>query len=548
MEKEKINNKQENFMKGVLILMISQIFIKLLGLVYKLYLTNKEGFGDVGNAIYSSGYQIYALLLTISSVGVPNAISKLVSEKLAIGDERSAYRIFKIAFLIFAIIGFVCSAGMFLGANYIANVMLAIPEAELTIASLSPSIFFVAIISVIRGYFNGREKISTTAKSQTIEQVFKTILTIIIVEIIFTVSSANTTLMAAGANLATTLSTIASFIYLYILYRMYKGEIGNKIRNSQVKEKVKISTIVKRILIVSLPISLSAVMSTLSKNIDSITVVRSLKTFLTEQEAKMQYGILSGKVDTLTMLPLSFNVAFATALVPAVSSALAKKDMKTATDKITFSILITILIGLPCTIGLCVFAEPIIRLLFPNATAGTLLLQITAFTVFFTVINQTINGALQGMGKVIVPAVAGAVGLIAKLVLNLVLVPNPNFGASGAAIATVVNCIISCAIVFIVLIKNIKLKMPIIKYIVKPVLATFAMTVCLLFAYSILNNVIGGRIAIILALFVAVAIYALAVITLKILNKDEIYMLPGGEKIYKMLERLGIYGKNEYAK
>ena len=110
-EKEKINNKQESFMKGVLILMISQIFIKLLGLVYKLYLTNKEGFGDVGNAIYSSGYQIYALLLTISSVGVPNAISKLVSEKLAVGDERSAYRIFKIAFLIFAIIG--CDIGYY---------------------------------------------------------------------------------------------------------------------------------------------------------------------------------------------------------------------------------------------------------------------------------------------------------------------------------------------------------------------------------------------------------------------------------------------------
>ncbi len=543
MQREKVKDKKESFMKGVLVLMISQVFIKILGLVYKLYLTNREGFGDAGNAIYSSGYQIYALLLTISSVGVPNAISKLVSEKLAVGDERGAYRIFKISFATFAIIGFLCSSVMFFGAGYIANVMLDIPEAELTIVALSPSIFFVAIISVIRGLFNGREKISATAKSQTIEQIFKTVLTVAIVEIVATISSTNTTIMAAGANLATTMSTIISFVYLYILYKMYRGELKEKIRNSRKTENVRIRTIIKRILIVSLPISLSAVMSTLSKNIDSITVVRSLKAFLSTEEAKAQYGILSGKVDALTMLPLSFNVAFATALVPAVSAALAKKDVKTAKSRISFSILITILIGLPCTIGLCTFAEPIIRLLFPNATAGTLLLQITAFTVFFTVINQTINGALQGMGKVVVPAIAGGVGLIFKLILNLVLVPNPKFGAAGAAFATVINCIVSCAIVFVVLIKNIKLDMSVLKYLIKPIIATFMMTVCLLYSYNILNVIIGGRIATILALGFAVLIYVLSVLVLKILNKEDIYMLPAGKTIYSILEKLGVYGK-----
>ena len=226
---QKVKDKKESFMKGVLILMLSQVVIKLLGLVYKLYLTNREGFGDAGNAIYSGGYQIYALLLTISSIGVPNAISKLVSEKLAVGDERGAYRIFKISFVIFAIIGFICSSFMFLGANYIANQMLEIPEAELTIVALSPAIFFVAIISVIRGYFNGRERVSVTAKSQTMEQVFKTILTVIFVEIVAVISTTNTTIMAAGANLATTVSIIISFIYLYVLYKYQKKEINQKI-------------------------------------------------------------------------------------------------------------------------------------------------------------------------------------------------------------------------------------------------------------------------------------------------------------------------------
>ena len=350
--------------------------------------------------------------------------------------------------------------------------------------------------------------------------------------------------MAAGANLATTVSIIISFIYLYVLYKYQKKEINQKIRNSSNNESINILKIVKRILVVSIPITISAVVLNLTKNIDALTVVRGLKNFLSAEEAKFQYGILSGKVDTLTMLPLSFNVAFTTALVPAVSSALAQNDVRTAKEKINFSILITILLGLPCTIGLCVFAEPIILLLFPNAPEGALLLQITAITVFFTVVNQTINGALQGLGRVWIPAIAGVIGLVAKLILNLILVPNPKYGAAGAAFATVINSIISCLIVYVVLIKSINLKISMKKFLVKPIISTLMMAVCLIAAYNLLNVIIGGRLAIILALCFAVVIYSLSIIVLKIFNEEEIYMLPAGDKMYKILERLGIYGKN----
>ncbi len=133
-------------MKGVLFLMISQILIKALGLIYKLYLTNRDGFGDKGNGIYSSGFQVYALFLTISSVGIPGALSKLVSERVAVGETKGAHRIFKIAFVTFGLIGFLSSAILFCGAEYISKVILQIPEAELTLVALSPSIFFCSNI------------------------------------------------------------------------------------------------------------------------------------------------------------------------------------------------------------------------------------------------------------------------------------------------------------------------------------------------------------------------------------------------------------------
>ena len=398
--------KKETFMQGVITLIFSQVLIKLLGLVYTLYLTNRQGFGDKGNGIVAAGYQIYAMLLTISSIGVPNAISKLVSERVAIGDHKGAHRIFKIAFATFSVIGLVGSLLLFLGARIISVYWLQIPDAEMTLVALSPAIFFVAIASVMRGYFNGRQNIKATARSQTIEQIFKTALTIILVEVVAIISNTSTQWMAGGATLATTLATMAGFGYLYLYYETRKKEIAVEIKSTVNYKYERVRTIVKKILLVSIPIALTAIMSSLNKNIDSFTVVRSLKNFMPEDMAVSQYGILGGKVDTLTSLPLSINVAFSTALVPAISAAKAKKDKETITKRTSFSLLISMLIGLPCTVGMCIFAGPILNLLFPNASDGTVILQISALTILFTILDQTINGALQGYGKLKIPAIS----------------------------------------------------------------------------------------------------------------------------------------------
>lgn len=405
-EEKKGKVKKESFMQGVLTLIFSQVLIKILGLVYTLYLTNREGFGDKGNGICASGYQIYAMLLTISSIGVPSAISKLVSERVAVGDHKGAHRIFKIAFATFAVIGLVGSLLLFFGANIIANDWLQIPEAEMTLVALSPAIFFVAVASVMRGYFNGRQCLKIGARSQTLEQIFKTLLTIIVVEIVAILSNVSTQWMAAGANLATTLATFLGFAYLMLYYRTRRKEIALEIKATVNYKYERVLTIIKRILIVSIPIALTAIMSSINKNIDSFTVVRSLKQFLPEDIATAQYGILGGKVDTLTSLPLSINVAFATALVPAISAAKAKKDSETITKRTSFSLLLSMLIGLPCTVGMFIFSGEILNLLFPKASDGAVILQISSLTIIFTILDQTINGALQGYGKLTIPTIS----------------------------------------------------------------------------------------------------------------------------------------------
>ena len=542
-KKREINNKskKEGFMQGVITLMFSQVLIKILGLVYTLYLTNRQGFGDKGNGICASGYQIYALLLTISSIGVPSAISKLVSERVAVGDNKGAHRIFKIAFATFAVIGLVGSLLLFFGANVIANQWLQIPDAEMTLVALSPAIFFVTVASVMRGYFNGRQKISVGAKSQTLEQVFKTLLTIIVVEVVAILSNVSTEWMAAGANLATTLATFLGFSYLFLYYRSERKEVATEIKNTVNYKYERVSTIIKRILLVSIPITLTAIMSSINKNVDSFTVVRNLRAFMPEDQATALYGILGGKVDTLTSLPLAINVAFATALVPAISAAKAKGDNKTITEKTSFSLLISMLIGLPCTVGMFIFAQPILNLLFPNANDGALILQISALTIIFTILDQTINGALQGFGKLMIPTISLATGVLVKFIFNITLIKIPSIGVYGAAWGSVACHLVAFCIAFTMLRKYIKLNLTFSKFVLKPVISTAIMGICSYFTYLALKGIIVERLATIIAIMVAVVIYSLAIVVLKVFTKDEFKMMPAGDKIVKFLEKIKIY-------
>ena len=534
----KRKKQTESFMQGVFAIMFSQVLIKIFGMIYKLYLTNKEGFGDAGNAIYSSGFQIYALLLTLSSIGVPNAISKLVAERLAVGDSKGAHRIFKVAFATFSIIGGIGTLILFYGAKYIAYNMLQIPEAEYTLVALSPSIFFVAISSVVRGYFNGRQNLKATANSQTIEQVFKTCLTIIIVAVIGAFSSNNTIIMAAGANLATTLSTFLSFAYLYLYYGERKTEIAQDIKSSTNYKAYRIKDIIKTILSVSIPISLSSLMSVITKNIDAITVVSGLKTFMTEASAKIQYGILAGKVDALTAVPLSLNIAFATALVPTIASAKAVGNIQTARERTELSLLITILIGLPCTVGMFVFAPQILNLLFPNANRGELLLQISSLTIIFSVLIQTVNAGLQGIGKIMVPATALGIGVIVKYILNLILIKNPSIGVYGAGIASLCCNVVVFLIGITVLIKNMKLQLDLGKFMIKPILSTGMMAIVSLYVYNVLQKLIANQLATVISIACAGIIYIISLLILRNLTKEEIYKMPQGDKIVKALQIL----------
>lgn len=187
------------------------------------------------------------------------------------------------------------------------------------------------------------------------------------------------------------------------------------------------------------------------------------------------------------------------------------------------------------------------NLLFPNASEGAFILQVSSLAIIFTVLEQTVNGALQGLGKILTPTIALLIGVAIKFILNLVLVPIPSIGAAGAAFATAACHAVAFFIGFNVLRANMKLDLSFSKFIAKPVLATIAMSICSYAVYFILTSMNIGKLVTIIAILVAILVYILAVVVLKIFTKEEIFMIPYGQKLYKILEKFGIYKESANA-
>ncbi len=514
-----MNLKISNFLKSIISLVISQVLIKIFGVIYTLYITNKNGFGDAGNAIYMSGYQIYALLLTISSIGVPNAISKIISEKKSIKDNVNEKRILLISIMLFAIIGFFGTIILFFGAGIISDNILMIPKAKLSIKVLSPAVFFVSIASVLRGYFNGKDKIQITAFSQFIEQLLKSTLTILFVEITDRISNRNTEIMAAAANFATTVATCSSLLLIVGKYINLSKEFSNGYNY----KKESISQIVRSILIISIPITASAILSSIGKNIDSITIVRILKNALGEEVAIRRYGILSSKVDVLISLPLAFNIAISTALIPEISKLRIKNDLDGVIKKVNLSLSISIIIGIPCVIGIYVYSDQIFELLFPNALEGSELLRLSSITIIFSLLTQTINGVLQGIGKNSIPLTASIVGIALKILCNIILVPIQGIYEKGAIVGNILSNLVSFIIVFFIMKKYIKMDFKFITVIIKSLFSSIFMILISHKMYNFLINMnINRRVCTINSLVIAVIIYIPLIFLTKTLDKNEI--------------------------
>ena len=521
------NKNKESFLKGALILGAAGVVVKIMGAFFRIPLGNL--IGSTGMGYYQAVYPVYTLFLTLATAGFPTALAKLVSEKRAIGDFGGAAKTFKVASTVLFLTGLVSFCIFYFGADFIVNGIMKNEGALASMKAIAPALLFVPLMSSFRGYFQGRREMSKIAISQMVEQFFRVVLGIAIAY--YWMVSFGPEQGAAGGVLGAAIGGFASIVFLVLAYLKGSKKRKMEIESSKNFKVESTKTVLKRILYVAIPITIGACVMPLVNMVDSVVVVRRLQeSGFDVDTANSLLGQLTGMAMATVNLPVFIDQAIGMSLVPSISEACALNQMGRAKREARNGIKLILIIVLPCAFGLAALSTPIMNLLYPSETGaiGSMLFACAPSAIFLGLIYAQ-NGILQGMGKPMVPVIALAIGMVFKVVLSYTLTGIPSINIFGVA----------SLIEFLYIKKHLNMKFSKKEFIIKPLLTVTTMFVVVKICYALTFKVLASNaISTLLSIMVGGIVYVVVLLAIGGMRKEEILMMPKGEKIYRMLKKL----------
>ncbi len=588
--------KSQSMLNGAMILVVATLIVKVIGAIFKIPLTAL--LGEVGRGYFSSAYEIYTPIYAISMAGLPVAVSKMVSENVTIGNYRDARMIFRIAQRLFLIVGVVGTLLLVLIA--FPYVKLGNCEDNLwSILAIAPSIFFCCLMSTYRGYYEGLRNMTPTAISQVIEALGKLILGLAFAKVVMNYGigrfekgldvfgktcatqaealSATYPYAAAGAALSITIGTIVALLFMIVFNKLRGDSFTRTMLVNSPRPKSGEKT-AKMLITIAVPMVISALIMNITNLIDNFTirtrlahsVAENLDYFKTVYAQSLQgsgtldkdigtylYGCYFSALDFKNLIS-SLTMSLGVSAIPALAAARAKHNKKEVQSTINSVIRICMLVAAPAGFGIAVLAKPIMSMLYAGTNAENLIpisspiVAIYGVATFILALSTPITNILQAMGRADIPAKTVAIGAVIKIVFNFIFVGIPKFNIYGATIGTIV-CYLTITILNVAAtIKISKCNIDIVSAVLKPmgcaVLSSFA-------AYStqvVLSNILtfgdassrlnGYNFATLAGIAVAVVVYAVSLLIVKGISKDDIIMLPKGKNIAKVLEKYDLIG------
>lgn len=418
------------------VLSIVGLICKIVGALYRIPLAWL--IGDEGMGTYQLVFPTYNMLLTISSAGLPVAISRMVSFTLAKDDPRNAKCIFRIALCMLTALGFLSMILMIVMSPALA-VRSGDPATQPGFVAIAPALLLVCMMSAMRGFMQGQQNMVPTAISQLIEQVGKVFVALPLAWWGMRVSVAYA---AAGVLLGTSIAEGAALLYMIFVYRRRKAAFDALPQNEEEKP-IEAKSLLQRLLTLSIPITLGACIVPIAGFIDSgLLLNRLVDSGIERTQALGLYGRYSGYVITMINIPTALATAIAMSLVPSISSAMAKGDGKQMRRQAGMGLRLSFVIGLPCSIGMCMLSEQLLSFIYHFNTQETLqstarLLNLSSLTIVLFTVVQSTSGILQGLRKQRIPMYTLMVGVAAKVFLNYTLIGMPSINIFGAPIASI---------------------------------------------------------------------------------------------------------------
>ena len=538
--------KQNSFFGGAAILAAGILIVKLIGMFYKIPLINI--IGEAGAADFNNAYNIYAVLLTVSTAGLPVAVSKLVSEANALDRRNQVRRTFRLALVLFLALGLVSFLVMFFRADTLAG-MMNDSKAAAGIRALAPAVVCVGCLAALRGYSQGHSNMAPTSVSQIIEALCKLVVGLGLAFWLVK-QGKDPDVAAAGAITGVTVGTVVALAYMVLDFLLSRGREDT--RGTDRPDSA--GSILANILKIAVPITLSSSMVGIVTVIDSSLVQGQLQSALdlTEQASRTLYGNYSGALNIYN-LPTSLMAAITASVIPAVSAALARRDRRGAARITGSALRITALLSFPMGVGLFVLGTPIIRLLFPKlnvAVAGPLLSTLGIATPFVCMV-LVCNSVLQAHGFINLPVIVMVLGGIVKIVNNYNLVGA--IGIAGAPVGNILCFGLALVLDLVVITRVIPNRPRLLPIFAKPAVASAVMGGAAWAVYGLLSRILsseqvnqagqtvravsrmGNAAGIFLAIAVAGVVYLVLVIALRAISRDDLALMPKGDKLARLL-------------
>lgn len=530
------NNTNKNFLKGTLILTLSSIVVKVIGSLNWIFLSRVLGGEGIG--LYQMGFPIYLMAITVSSAGIPVAISIITSEKLANKDYRGAKRVFNVSLRLLFISGLIFSSALLFGAGWLTeHQFIRDARAYYSIIALAPAVFFVTFLASFRGYLQGWQIMTPTAWSEVVEQIMRVITMLIFADMFLPYGLAYA---AGGASMGAGVGAFCALLVLCWFYARLKKRMQKEIEAQDDSAPVEAAMhIVKRLLSLALPVSLSSLMLPIGANLDLLIVPQRLEVAGFEvRHATELFGYLTGMAVPLVNLATIFTAAMTISLVPAISESRALNAYDAIRDKIRIAFRVALIITFPCFMGLFFLAEKVAALIY-NAPLAASAIQSMSVGILFLGMHQISTGILQGLGHTGIPVINMIIACVAKIVLSWILTALPDLGIKGAAMATVADFAVAAVLNMIFIYKYTGYKLSF-GSIIRPAIASSVMG-AVIYGVLMLTGKMGAW-SILFAMIASVPTYALALMATGGLSKEDLDNIPFvGHRLLALGQRFGLF-------
>lgn len=546
----KRRRKNSNFIMQGTILAVAGLIVRIIGLIYRIPMTNI--IGDEGMGYYSFAYEPYSVMLLLSYHGLPTAVSKLVAERNGEGRFKNSYRVFRAAMVLAIGIGAVTGAIIFFGADYIAGVLNNQPMSAYALKVLGPTIFVLAIMGILRGYFQGMGTTVPTAVSQIFEAIANAIISVVAASYLFAAGKKFDLVVnteshaeaygAAGGTLGTLAGAVAGLIFLIFVYMMFKPMLQKQMRKDHTGRKESYGSLTSLLVLTAAPIVLSSVIFNISTTVDGalFSSIMQEKHKLPEGDVASLWGIFTNKYKIMIMVPVAIATALATSIVPDFSEEMASGNKTRLNGKIQHVIRFTMIIAIPSAVGLSVLAEPILKLLFQNIGKTDIdLLRYGTLAVVVYSLSTITNAVLQGVNQMKKPVVHALVSLLAHIVILYLAIGVFKTGIYGVLISYIAFGLIICVLNAEVIRKTLSYRQEWTHTFLLPAGASVVMGLAVFGIYNGIylltkNNIISLSVSVLLGM----VIYLFLLLLFKCLEEEDFYSIPFGRKLLGLVRRL----------